>query len=76
MPGDWPKYNGCYQLPLEPPVLIGFLVVPTALAPGFAMNFEPCGPPLELLLPGLPAFLLLTGNDILFVFFVSNPALR
>ena len=29
------------QLPLDPPVLIGFLVTPTALAPGFAMNLEP-----------------------------------
>ena len=57
--------NSVTQLPLDPPVLIGFLVVPTAFAPGLAMNFDPCAPPpLGDLLPGLPLFLLFTGNDI------------
>ncbi len=57
-----------HQLPLDPPVLIGFLVVPTAFAPGLAINFEPCAPPLGPLLPGLPLFLLFTGNDIVLIF--------
>ena len=58
-----------YQLPLDPPVLIGFLVVPTALAPGLAINFDPCAaPPLGPLLPGLPLFLLFTGNDMVSIF--------
>ena len=55
------------QLPLDPPVLIGFLVAPVALVPGLAMNLEPWPmPPLGPLLPGLPLFLLFTGNDISF----------
>ena len=48
---------------------MGFFVVPTAFAPGLAMNFEPCPiPPLGPLLPGLPLFLLFTGNDIFYGF--------
>lgn len=34
-----------HQLPLDPPVLIGFLEGPAALAPGLAINFDPCEPP-------------------------------
>jgi hypothetical protein len=55
------------QLPLDPPVLIGFLVAPVAFVPGLAINLEPWPmPPLGPLLPGLPLFLLFTGNDISF----------
>jgi hypothetical protein len=43
---------------------MGFLVVPTALAPGFAMNLEPAALAFGPLLPGFPLFLLFTGNDI------------
>lgn len=53
------------QLPLEPPVLMGFFPPPIGLAAlGLAMNLEPCGPPLGPLLPALPPFLLFTGNAI------------
>lgn len=53
------------QLPLDPPVLIGFLPPPMAFAAlGLAMNLEPCKPPFGPLLPGFPLFLLFTGNDI------------
>jgi hypothetical protein len=53
------------QLPLDPPVLTGFLAGPAALVPGLAMNLElpPIMEPL-LFFPGLPLFLLFTGNDI------------
>ena len=44
---------------------MGFLVVPTALAPGLAINLEPVALALGPLLPGFPLFLLFTGNDIL-----------
>ena len=43
---------------------MGFLPGPAALAPGLAINLEPCDPLLGPLLPGFPLFLLFTGNDI------------
>jgi hypothetical protein len=43
---------------------MGFLVVPTALAPGLAINLDPAALALGPLLPGFPLFLLFTGNDI------------
>jgi hypothetical protein len=60
-----------YQLPLEPPVLTGFLAAPPAalVLPGFEMNLEL--PPIILPLlpfPDLPLFLLFTGNDIVIRF--------
>lgn len=56
------------QLPLDPPVLMGFLVTPTAFAPGFAINLEVCAEFFGPFAPPLPAFLLLTGNPIKYVF--------
>lgn len=53
------------QLPLDPPVLIGFFVTPTALAPGLAMNLEACAAFFGPLAPDLPPFLLLTGNPMI-----------
>jgi hypothetical protein len=65
------------QLPLDPPVLIGFLVTPVALVPGFAMNLDPWPmPPLGPFPPAFPPFLLFTGNDIFFGFIVKNKAVK
>ena len=64
------KLSEAYQLPLAPPVLIGFLdAPPAALAPGLTINLEPpCIGFLLFLLPGFPLFLLFTGNDIMLIF--------
>jgi hypothetical protein len=43
---------------------MGFLVVPTAFAPGLAINLDPAALALGPLLPGFPLFLLFTGNDM------------
>lgn len=56
-----------HQLPLDPPVLMGFFVTPTALAPGLAMNLDACAAFFGPLAPALPPFLLLTGNPMIFV---------
>lgn len=52
------------QLPLDPPVLMGFLATPTAFVPGLLMNLEACAAFFEPAAPALPAFLLFTGNPI------------
>jgi hypothetical protein len=57
------------QLPLDPPVLIGFFVTPTALAPGLAMNLEACAAFFGPLAPALPPFLLFTGNPMIIGFY-------
>ena len=47
---------------------MGFLVTPTAFAPGLAMNLEACAAFFGPLAPALPPFLLLTGNPMFFGF--------
>jgi hypothetical protein len=65
--GMWEKGAGD-QLPLAPPVLMGFLTAPAALELGLAMNLEPpWGPCLAFLLPGL-FFLSLIWNPMVRVF--------
>ena len=75
--GSSVRYSLNDQLPLDPPVLMGFFDGPAALAPGLAMNLEP--PiilPLAFLLPGFPLFLLFTGNDICIDLWVNIKMVR
>ena len=75
--GSSVRYSLNDQLPLDPPVLMGFFDGPAALAPGLAMNLEP--PiilPLAFLLPAFPLFLLFTGNDIRSILWMKIRLLR
>ena len=60
--------NSIDQLPLLPPVLIGFLETVADFPPGFDMNFELWLLFFWLLFASFPSFLLFVGNDIM-VFF-------
>jgi hypothetical protein len=57
------------QLPLEPPVLIGFLVVPVDFVLALAINLElpPCTVALVVLVEFLAAIFLLIANPIVIV---------